>query len=109
MAINAFLPIVYLGRGNQSNSVSKWPFIISGDSWKEVFRNFSQRVQQDVQKKKQLLAGIPRVPSSHMAERCLISNQANGNKMVRGNAEGTHFITLDSTLYTSPKSREEAC
>lgn len=109
MAKNAFLPIVDLGRGNQSNSVSKWPFITFGDSWKEVFRNFSQRVKQDVQKKKQLLAGISRVPSSHMAERCVISNQANGNKMVRGNAEGTHSITLDSTLYTSPKSREAAC
>lgn len=56
-------------------------------------------------KKKQLLAGISRVPSSHMAERCLISNQANGNKMVRGNAEGTHSITQDSTLYTSPKKK----
>lgn len=52
MAINAFLPIVYVGKGNQSNSVSKWPFITFGDSWKEVFRNFSQRVKQDVQKKK---------------------------------------------------------
>jgi len=43
-AINAFLLIVYIGRGFQSNSVCKRASINFGDSWKEVFRNFSQRV-----------------------------------------------------------------
>ena len=59
-------------------------------------------------KELKLIAGISTVPSSHMAERCLIPNQANRNKMVRGPAEDTRPITSDLAPYISPRSREAA-
>jgi hypothetical protein len=43
-------------------------------------------------KELQLLEGISRMLSSHMAERCLIPNQPNRSKMFRKTAENTHSV-----------------
>lgn len=91
---------------NQSNSVRKGSFVIFSDSWKSL--ETSLRGCSRMLKELQLLAGVSGCQVQHMAERCLVPNQANGSKTVRGPPEGARSITQHGALHLSPKSREAA-
>lgn len=90
-AINAFLSIVYVGRTIKAIPSVNGPFVMVSDSWKSLEASLGgcSRMSKELQ----LLAGIPGCQVQHMAGRCLVPNQANGSKMVRGTAEGTRSIT----------------